>query len=210
MTIYNWSTVFLLFSFLFLTRILILLLMSGNVHPNLCLVFPSSVCAGNMTWRGWLLQCCTRFKWIHLRCSLLSSRFKTRGSSHSRSCPPCCDSAFLQVPHLPTLCLVVWAHPACILPLFNLVHLALLCQCSATTPPSSTHILPSFLHFISPPFPPLRLLVVLLYLLLPLPPLTRSGFFNGMAEVFEPQALKTTPLCLVLFSEFFLNAGIQP
>ena len=68
--------------------------MSGNVHPNLCLVFPSSVCAGNVTWRGWLLQCCTRFKWIHLRCSLLSSRFKTRGSSHSRSCPPCCDSAF--------------------------------------------------------------------------------------------------------------------
>ena len=32
--------------------ILLLLLMSGNVHPNPGLIFPCSVCAGNVTWRG--------------------------------------------------------------------------------------------------------------------------------------------------------------
>ena len=33
-------------------RILLLLLMSGNVHPNLGPIFPCSVCAGNVTWWG--------------------------------------------------------------------------------------------------------------------------------------------------------------
>ena len=32
--------------------ILLLLLMSGNVHPNPGPIFPCSVCAGNVTWRG--------------------------------------------------------------------------------------------------------------------------------------------------------------
>ena len=39
--------------------ILLLLLMSGNVHPNPCPVFPCLVCAGNVTWRGRSVQCCT-------------------------------------------------------------------------------------------------------------------------------------------------------
>ena len=44
-----------------------------------------------MTWRGRSVQCCICSKWVHLRCSLLSfSRFKTLGTSHSWSCPPCC------------------------------------------------------------------------------------------------------------------------
>ena len=38
------------------------------------------------------MQCCTCSKWIHLRCSLLFfSRCRISGSSHSWSCPPCCD-----------------------------------------------------------------------------------------------------------------------
>ena len=53
-TIFKIGRLSSLFSCLFPTRLLIFLflLMSGNVHPNLCLVFPCSVCAGNMTWRG--------------------------------------------------------------------------------------------------------------------------------------------------------------
>ena len=33
------------------------------------------------------MQCCTCSKWVHLKCSLLSSKFSTLGSSHSWSCP---------------------------------------------------------------------------------------------------------------------------
>ena len=67
--------------------ILLLLLMSGNVHPNPGPILPRSVCAGNVTWRGKSVQCCTSSKLIHLRCSLLSSKFRTLGSSHSWSFP---------------------------------------------------------------------------------------------------------------------------
>ena len=67
-----------------------LLLISGNVHPNPCLVFPRSVCARNVTWRGKSVQCCTCPKWVHLKCSLISfSRFRSLGSSHSWSSPAC-------------------------------------------------------------------------------------------------------------------------
>ena len=70
--------------------ILLLLLMSGNVHPNPGPIFPCSVCAGNVTWRGKSVQCCTCSKWVHLRCSQLSLfKFRALGSSHSWSCPPC-------------------------------------------------------------------------------------------------------------------------
>ena len=71
--------------------ILLFLLMSGNVHPNPGPIFPCSVCAGNVIWRGKPVQCCTCSKWVHLRCSQLSlSKFRSLGSSHSWSCPTCC------------------------------------------------------------------------------------------------------------------------
>ena len=64
--------------------------MSSNVHPNSGAIFPCSVCAGNMTWPGKSVQCCTCSKWVHLRCSQLSLyKFRGLGSSHSWSCPPC-------------------------------------------------------------------------------------------------------------------------
>ena len=73
-----------------LRLLILLLLMSGNVHPNLGPIFPCSVCAGNVTWRGKSVLCCTCSKWVHLRCSQLSlSKFRTLGSSHSWSCLPC-------------------------------------------------------------------------------------------------------------------------
>ena len=62
-----------LFSLFSLARlrllILLLLLMSGNVHSNPGPIIPCSVCAGNVTWRGNSVKCCTCFKWVHLRCS---------------------------------------------------------------------------------------------------------------------------------------------
>ena len=39
--------------------ILLLFLMSGNIHPNPGPIFPCSECAGNVTWRGKSVQCCT-------------------------------------------------------------------------------------------------------------------------------------------------------
>ena len=64
------------FSCLFYARlrllIFLLLLMSGNVHPNPGPIFPCSVFTGNVAWRGKSVQCCTSSKWVHLRCSLLS------------------------------------------------------------------------------------------------------------------------------------------
>ena len=69
---------------------LLLLLMSGNVHPNPGPIFPCSVCSGNVTWRGKSGQCCACSKWAHLRCSQLSlSKFRALGSSHFWSCPLC-------------------------------------------------------------------------------------------------------------------------
>ena len=58
--------------------IVLLLLMSGNVHPNPGPIFPCSVCAENVTWRGKSVQCCTCFKWVHLGSSQLSlPKFRT-------------------------------------------------------------------------------------------------------------------------------------
>ena len=63
--------------------LILLLLMSNNVHPNRGPIFTSSVCAGNVTWRNKSVQCCTCSKWVHLRSSQLSlSKFSTLGPLH--------------------------------------------------------------------------------------------------------------------------------
>ena len=70
--------------------ILLLLLMSGNVHSNPGPIFPCFLCVGNVTWRGKSVQCCVCSKWVHLRCSqLFLYKFRALGSSHSWICPPC-------------------------------------------------------------------------------------------------------------------------
>ena len=79
------------FSFHYLARpgllILLPLLISGNVRPNPGSIFSCSGSAGNVAWRGRSVQCCTCSKWVHLRCSLLSTKFRILDSSHSWSCP---------------------------------------------------------------------------------------------------------------------------
>ena len=105
--------------FLALLRLLILLLllMNGNVHPNPGPIFPCSVCAGNVTWRGKSVQCCACSKWVHLRCSQLSlSKFRALGSSHSWSFP-LCRNTVTPPPRTP---------PTRIPPLWNLAPLLLM------------------------------------------------------------------------------------
>ena len=151
--------------------------MSSNAHPQPSPIFPCSVCAGNVTWRGKSVQCYTCFKWVHLRCSQLSlSKFRALDSSHSWSCrntvTPSSDSTDMHTstvqsgPPLPMLhsCPTLVSKPL-------ISHLPIL------------YLLPLPLHH-----RPL-LLAALLHLLPPLLPLTLSGFFNGMLEVFEPGSL---------------------
>ena len=125
----------LLFFCLFLARILILLLLltSDNVHSNSGPVFPCSVCARNVTWRGRSVQCCTCSKWVDLRSSLFSSsKFNALGSSHKWSCHPFGVYASLGSPHPSTTVISSLLRPPAPIPLlFNLSLLVTLCQCSS-------------------------------------------------------------------------------
>ena len=161
--------------------LLLLLLMSGNVHPNPGPVFPCSVCAGNVTWRGKSVQCCACSKWVHLRCSQLSlSNFRALGSSHSQSCPPCCNTVTPpSSDSSDTYTSTVESSP----PLLMLHSCPTLISKLLIPHRPISYFLPLPSHH-----RPL-LLAILLHLPPPLHPLTLSGFFNGMLEVFEPGAL---------------------
>ena len=175
-------------------------LMSGNFHPNPCPVFPCSVCGGNVTWRGRPVQCCTYFNWVHLKCSLLSfSRFRTLGSSHFSSCSPCCVPAFFGDP-TPTSTVTssldssIWYTSTAQCgppgPLLLMQHLR---PTLAFKPPI---VFPYTLYLL--PLHPhyrLMLLAVSLTFCFFFPSLISSGFFNGMLRVSEPGAL----ICYTLF-----------
>ena len=91
------SSLFSCLSLSCLHLLILLLPMSGKVHPNSSPVFSCSVCAGNVPWRGKSVQCCTCFKWVNLKCSLFSfSKFRTLGSSHSWICPLAAYLLFLE------------------------------------------------------------------------------------------------------------------
>ena len=141
------------------------------------------MCAGNVTWQGKSVQCCTCSKWVHLRCSQLSlSNFRALDSSHSWIIPPA-------VFPLATLWLPLRTPPTCIPPLYNLALRLLM-----------PHPLPVLVfkpliprrpiqHLL--PLPPHHrpLLLASFYASCLLSPLTLSGFSDGMLEVFEPGAL---------------------
>ena len=161
--------------------ILLLLLMSGNVHPNPGPIFPCSVCAENVTWRGKSVQCCTCSKWVHLRCSQLSlSNFRALGSSHSWRCLPCRNT---------------------VIPPFSDSFAMYTSTVESSPPLLMLHSRPTLVSKLLIPHLPILyllslpshhrplLLAILLHLLPPLFPLTLSGFFNGMLEVFKPGAL---------------------
>ena len=142
--------------------ILLLLLMSGNVHPYPGPIFPCSVCTGNVTWRGKSVQCCACSKWVHLRCSQLSlSKFRTLGSSHSWSCPSCRNTVAPSSDSSDTYTSTVQSGP----PSAN--------AALSPHPRLQTSYPPSARYISSPSAPPhhrTTLLAVLLRLLPPLPP----------------------------------------
>ena len=179
--------------------ILLLLLMSGNVHPNPGTIFPCSVCAGNVIWRGKSVQCCTCSKWIHLRCSqLFLSQFRALGSSHSWSCPPCHNTVTPSSDSSDTYISTVQSSP----PSANAA-LSPHPRLQTSYPPSA--------HYISSPFalPPPSLAPG--YPSAPpafSPPLTLTGFFNGMLEVFEPGALNYSTFSRPILS--ILSASMNP
>ena len=151
-------------------RLLILLLlpMSGNVHPNPGPIFPCSVCAGNVTWRGKSVQCCACSKWVHLKCSQLSlSNFRALGSSHSWSCPPCCNTV---TPSLLGLLRHVYLYCSIWPPSANAALLP------HPRPQTSYPLLPILYLLPLPSHHRPLLLAILLHLLPPLLPLTLSGF----------------------------------
>ena len=148
--------------------------MSSNVHPNPGSIFPCSVCAGNVTWRGKSVQCCTCSNWVHLRCSQLSlSKFRALGSSHFWSCPPCCNTVTPPSDSSDMYTSTVQSGPP----------LLLLHSCPT---PVSKHIIPHLpmLYFLPCPFTtiPCSWLSFCASCLLSF--LTFSGFSNGMLEVF--------------------------
>ena len=160
--------------------ILLLLLRSGGVHPSPAPIFPCSVCAGGVTWRSKSVQCCACSKWVHLRCSQLSlSQFRALVSYHSWSCPPCritvtpsldssnmCASTVRSGPASAGAALS--PHPR--LQTFCPPSAHSVSSLSAPPPPS---LAPGFSS--APPASA--------------SPLTLSGFFGGVLEVFEPGAL---------------------
>ena len=183
-SIYKIGRLFSLFSLscptLALLRLLILflLLMSGNVHPNPGPIFPCSVCAGNVTWRGKSVLCCTCSKWVHLRCSQLSlSKFRALGSSHSWSCLPCRNTVTPSSDSSDTYTSTVQSGPPSVdaalshHPRLQTSYLPSAHSISPSSAPSPPSLAPG--HFSTPP----------------LLPLTLSGFFNGMLEASEPGAL---------------------
>ena len=163
--------------------ILLLLLMSGNIHPNPGPIYPCSVCAPNVAWRGKSVQFYTCSKWVHLKCSLLSlSKLRTRGSSHYWSCLP---AVSLLIP----LWLPPRTPPTRIPPLYNLA--PFYANATLRPHPSSNLLFPvsPFCIFSLCPSPPSLVPGCSFTPPASAPLLTPSRFSNWMQAIFEPGAL---------------------
>ena len=65
-----------------------LLLISGDIHPNLGPIDPCSVCSRRVTWGNRSVQCTNCSLWVHLSCSGLSpADFRKISPGHSWTCP---------------------------------------------------------------------------------------------------------------------------
>ena len=147
------------------------------------------------------MQCCTCSNWVYSKCSLLSfARVRTLGSFHSCSFPPCCVSAFFGDA---TSTSTVTSSS------YSSSWYTSTAQSGPSGLPSANAALaphprlqtsyPFSAHFVSSPFaslpPPHAPGCFSLPPASSSPPLTPSGFFNGMLGVSEPGALN----CYTLF-----------
>ena len=77
-----------------LILIFVLLLISGDIHPNLGPIDPCSVCSRRVTWGNRSVQCTNCSLWVHLSCSGLSpANFHKISAGHSWTCPMCPSSS---------------------------------------------------------------------------------------------------------------------
>ena len=77
-----------------LILIFMLLLISGNIHPNPGPIDPCSVCSRRVTWGNRSIQCTNCSLWVHLSCSGLSpTDFCKISPGHSWTCPMCPSSS---------------------------------------------------------------------------------------------------------------------
>ena len=136
------------------------------------------------------MQCCTCSKWVHSRCSLLSiCRFKTLGSSHSWSCPSCFVPALTSGDPTPTNTVSSSSESFCLFTFSLLPGPSGSPSANGALPlhPRPQTSYPPFTHFMSyPSAPSLSPPVSGYFFISPSsfpPPLTPSGFFNGMLEV---------------------------
>ena len=76
-----------------LILISMLLLISGDIHPNPGPIDPCSVCSCRVTWGNRSIQCTGCSLWVHLSCSGLSpADFCKISPGHSWTCPMCPSS----------------------------------------------------------------------------------------------------------------------
>ena len=91
-----------------LILVFMLLLISGDIHPNPGPIDPCSVCSRRVTWGNRSVQCTNCFLWVHLSCSGLSpADFCKISPGHSWTCPMCLSSS--QPP--PSYILTLHPHP---------------------------------------------------------------------------------------------------
>ena len=77
-----------------LILISMLLLISGDIHPNPGPIDPCSVCSRRVTWGNRSIQCTGCSLWVHLSCSGLSpADFRKISPGHSWTCPMCPSSS---------------------------------------------------------------------------------------------------------------------
>ena len=93
-----------------LILISMLLLISGDIHPNPGPIDPCSVCSRRVTWGNRLIQCTGCSLWVHLSCSGLSpADFQKISPGHSWTFPMCPSSSQL-LPSLSHSTLIPYLH----------------------------------------------------------------------------------------------------
>ena len=91
-----------------LILISMLLLISGDIHPNPGPIDPCSVCSRRVTWGNRSIQCTGCSLWVRLSCSGLSpADFRKISPGHSWTCPMCPSSS---QPPPPSLTLIPYLH----------------------------------------------------------------------------------------------------
>ena len=84
-----------------LILISMLLLISGDIHPNPGPIDPCFVCSRRVTWVNRSIQCTNFSLWVHLSCSGLSpADFRKIFPGHFWTCPMCPSSSSQPLPSL--------------------------------------------------------------------------------------------------------------